>query len=139
MNWDYKQLEETIHEEEAHIDEAYQLEEFRIKYLGRKGLIPSMYASLAQLSKEEKPLVGKQINDLRRHIDQIIERKKKTLKPEKKRSKATDLDVTLPGVFARRGHQHLITQTIEQICSIFERMGFVVQEGPEIETEFNNF
>ncbi|KPA16504.1 hypothetical protein MHK_003287, partial [Candidatus Magnetomorum sp. HK-1] len=49
------------------------------------------------------------------------------------------IDITLPGIAKAKGHQHILTQTIKEICAIFERLGFVIQEGPEVETEFNNF
>ncbi|MCA9398920.1 MAG: phenylalanine--tRNA ligase subunit alpha [Candidatus Omnitrophica bacterium] len=115
------------------------LEEFRIKYLGKKGLVAEIYASLPQLSKEEKPAVGKGANDLRNTVSRIIEEKKTVIRQKEKLSSKRFLDVTMPGVASETGHQHLITQTIEEICGLFERLGFVIQDGPEMETEFNNF
>ena len=138
MSWDFEKINLDIGQQIAVISSPKELEEFRIKYLGSKGLIKDIYGSLGSLSNEEKPRVGQQVNRLRERIAQMIEAKKKELS-DKKQSSSPGLDVTLPGVAPRLGHQHILTQTTDDICHIFERLGFVVQEGPEIETEFNNF
>jgi len=139
MHWNFQDIEETLKKEAEAISDEKNLEDFRIKYLGRKGLLPQIYASLATLSHEEKPVVGKNTNDLRNRINSIIEEKKKTIQDLQRRSPRELLDVSMPGVARKAGRKHLLTQTKEEICSIFEKMGFVVEEGPEIETEFHNF
>ena len=93
----------------------------------------------ASLPASDKPLVGKNANELKNRITRLVEEKKEVIKEKQKRTTQKILDVTIPGVAQPTGHSHLITQTINEICFIFERLGFVVQEGPEIETEFNNF
>jgi len=135
----FQQLNNQIQSDIANVLDDKSLEAYRIKYLGRKGVVADVYASLAKASKEEKPAIGKQANELRNAINALISRKKKGLKEQKKRGSKDTIDVTLPGVTQAIGHKHLITQTIEEICSLFEKLGFVVQDGPEIETEFNNF
>jgi len=140
MNWDFEQIEKDMREDAGKISSPAQLEEFRIKYLGRKGLISQIYASLAALPKEEKPIVGKQANNLRRLIEQIIKEKKGAVSQISETSDAACfIDVTIPGVAPVQGHKHILTQTIEEICALFERLGFVIHDGPEIETEFHNF
>ncbi len=140
MSWDFQQIAKTIEEEVNLIADTKDLEAFRVKYLGRKGLISEIYATLPNVPHEERPLVGKNANDLRNRITQLIEVKnKEILKGQKDVSGSAPIDVTIPGAAAARGHQHLLTQTVEEICGIFEGLGFVIQEGPEIETEFNNF
>ncbi|MCA9405216.1 MAG: phenylalanine--tRNA ligase subunit alpha [Candidatus Omnitrophica bacterium] len=139
MSWNFEELQQQAEQESTSISDARALEEFRIKYLGKKGLVAEIYASLPQLSKEEKPAVGKGANDLRNTVSRIIEEKKTAIKQKEKQSSKRFLDVTMPGVALEAGHQHLITQTIEEICGLFERLGFVIQDGPEMETEFNNF
>ncbi|HLF18917.1 MAG TPA: phenylalanine--tRNA ligase subunit alpha [Candidatus Omnitrophota bacterium] len=139
MIWDFQKIQQELEEEAGGVNDGQNLEAFRIKYLGKKGLIQQIYSSLSSLPSDQKPLVGKGVNALRSRVTQIIEDKKTAIKQKEKRSSQTDLDVTLPGVAHRIGHQHILTQTIDEICSIFERMGFAVQEGPEIEHEFNNF
>ena len=116
-----------------------RLEAFRAKYLGRKGLIQEIYASLSTLPHDQRPGAGKSANDLRDNISVIIETKQKEIKSLQAQSPAAEIDITIPGVAFPVGHQHILTQTVDEICGIFEGLGFVVQEGPEIETEFNNF
>ncbi len=69
----------------------------------------------------------------------MIEEKKKAITAKTRQAAQEDLDVTIPGVASPVGHAHILTQTIDEICAIFEQLGFSVQEGPEVETEFNNF
>jgi len=139
MNWNFAQIQKTAETEILEISDEKQLEAYRIKYLGRKGTITQMFDSLTSASKEEKPLIGKNANLLRNRINQLLEDKQENLKTQKRASSQKIIDVTLPGVVRPIGHQHVLTQMIDEICDVFEKMGFVVQDGPEIETEFNNF
>lgn len=140
MRWNFDERKATaVKEIEAAVDLA-GLEALRIKYLGRKGLIQEIYASLVEASSDEKPLIGKGANELRGLLTSLLDEKKTAFSSSQKTQKsAVPLDVTLPGVSGAEGHPHILTQTIDEICSIFERLGFVVQEGPEVETEFHNF
>ncbi len=141
MSWNFQEIQETIEKEASQVANLKDLETFRIKYLGRKGLVQEIFASLSSLPHMERPLVGKSVNTLRSNITTIVEDKKKAIRDRCAGIAAPleELDVTIPGVTMGVGHQHVLTQTIDAICSIFEGLGFVVQEGPEIETEFNNF
>lgn len=140
MSWDFEEIADSVNKEVEKSSDANALEDVRIKYLGRKGLLPQIYASFSSLSSEERPLVGKKTNELKNKIAGLIENKKGELEAlSEKQSSQDKLDFSLPGVASRLGHQHLLTQTINEICDLFETLGFVVQEGPEIETEFNNF
>lgn len=139
MTWDLKQISLTAHEEIAQAADIKALEALRVKYLGRKGLLPEIYASLSTLSTEEKPLVGKAANELRGTLVALLDQKKKALESASATDEKNACDVTLPGVSFPLGHQHVLSQMIDEICGIFETLGFAVQEGPEIETEFNNF
>lgn len=139
MSWNFPEIQENIEKEAGQIADLRGLEAFRVKYLGRKGLIQDIYASLSGLPQEERPSVGKNANDLRNSVSALIDKKQKEIKDRQSQPSGADIDVTIPGVAVPVGHQHILTQTIDEICGVFERMGFVVQEGPEIETEFNNF
>jgi phenylalanyl-tRNA synthetase alpha chain len=101
------------------------LEQARVKFLGRKGLITQALRSLGSLPLEFRPQFGQEANRL----------KKATLQAEA----VTGLDVTLPGRRLDLGRLHPITQIAREICDIFIRMGFQVVEGPEIETDYYNF
>ena len=139
MYWNSQEIQSVVEKEIQNITDSQNLEAFRIKYLGRKGLIAQMYSSLAALPPEEKPLAGKDINTLKGKITEFFEKKKQEVEQQKRQAAYTALDVSLPGVSPAAGHKHVLIQTIEEICSLFERLGFSMQEGPEIETEFNNF
>ncbi|MBM3245142.1 MAG: phenylalanine--tRNA ligase subunit alpha [Candidatus Omnitrophica bacterium] len=117
-----------------------ELEELRVKYLGRKGLIADMMSVIPSLSKEEKGPFGQKANSLKNQIKELLDEKQKTLAGGSiAKGKGSGIDIGMPGIAQELGRAHPITQVIDEICSIFVRMGFQVVEGPEIETEFNNF
>ena len=138
MRWDFEKLAAEAEQEISACPDLKILEALRVKFLGRKGLLTDIYASLPTLSAEEKPLVGKGANELRNKITQLLEDKKKVLESSSTGS-AHSIDVSLPGTAPLVGHAHILSQIVEEICGAFEHLGFVVQDGPEIETEFNNF
>jgi phenylalanyl-tRNA synthetase alpha chain len=139
MAWNYQEIIEQIKKDKEHINDAAALENFRIKYLGKKGLLAEMYASLSQAPREEKPVIGKKANEIKKDVTAFIKDQKNVIQEKEKKQKKEAVDVTMPGVYNEIGHKHILTQTIQDICAIFETLGFVIQEGPEIETEFNNF
>jgi phenylalanyl-tRNA synthetase alpha chain len=114
-----------------------QLEEFRVRYLSRKGAVSVLFQRLGSLSSADKPAAGRMLNDLRDGIQRSYEEKKHTL--EVARERPTDLDLTLPGRVTFPGSRHPLTQTLDEIKGIFASMGFGVAEGPEIEDDFHNF
>lgn len=116
-----------------------QLEELRIKYLGRKGIIAQLMSSIPALPKEERSGFGQRANVLKNQITALIEEKQKSLGRSFSGVDTGVFDLGMPGIAQAPGRLHPITQIIDEICSIFGRMGFQVVEGPEIETEFNNF
>jgi phenylalanyl-tRNA synthetase alpha chain len=138
MRWDFQKIYHDIQEEAKSISDEKTLEAFRIKYLGKKGLIPEIYASFPTLAPEEKAAVGKGANELKEFVSQLIAGKSSALS-SKITSTFSSMDVTLPGAAHPIGHKHILTQTIQEICEILEHLGFVIQDSPEIETEFHNF
>lgn len=136
---DIAHIEQQAKEELNSVADSASLEAFRIKYLGKKGLVQEMYAALAAASKEDKPLLGKNANLLKQALTRMFEEKQGELAARLKEASRTTLDVTMPGVSAGKGHRHVLHRTIDDICGIFEGFGFAVEEGPEIETEFHNF
>lgn len=140
--WDFNQLQQAAQEEAAIAGSIQSLEALRIKYLGRKGLISEIYASLSGASAQEKPAIGKGANELKNFITRLLDDRKLQLEQTQKTHAGRSLDaidITAPGVAQSIGHRHILTQTINDICEIFEKLGFTVMEGPEVETEFNNF
>jgi len=139
MDWNFEQLQQQARQDADAIKNKEELEAFRIKYLGKKGLVPQIYASLSIASSEQRPLIGKGANDLKNYVSTLFEEKQNHLHSKKSTSQESAIDITMPGVYAPIGHKHLLTQTIDDICDLFQKLGFVVYEGPEMETEFNNF
>ncbi|HDZ77020.1 MAG TPA: phenylalanine--tRNA ligase subunit alpha [Candidatus Omnitrophica bacterium] len=113
------------------------LEFIRVKYLGRQGIVAGLFTDMRNLSQEERPGFGKKLNELKNSLTSLIKEKQASFKKASVIDNA--FDPTLPGVAADTGSLHILTQTIEEICEIFAKMGFSVIEGPEVETEYNNF
>jgi len=139
MMFDYESEKKNSEQKITQASDLGSLEAVRVEYLGRKGKVPALYTNLATLPQDRKPEEGKRINEFRNFVTRLIETKKKELVAQKREGSQKQLDVTIPGVPRPIGHKHVLTQTIEEICAIFEQLGFAVEEGPEIETEFNNF
>ena len=138
-------LEEKIHKVNSEFSEDIlnaknlkQLEEVRIKYLSRNGLVAKLFDELKNVSKEEKPSLGKALNTVR---DEVLSKFNTTKSQLESSSKEKDvkMDLSLPGLKKTIGSKHLLTQTLDEIKSIFKGMGFSVFEGPELESDYNNF
>jgi phenylalanyl-tRNA synthetase alpha chain len=114
------------------------LEDYRIKYLGRKGLITQLLSQIGNLPREQKPQAGQLANRIKNDVTGAFERLKKDLEARKEKPKEL-IDVTLPGIAANIGKPHVITQTLSELLEIFGRMGFSVAYGPEVEDEWHNF
>jgi len=132
-------IKEDFAQEINKVASSEELELLRVKYLGRKGIVAQFMSVIPSLPKEEKVSFGQQANALKQHISSLIEEKQKSLGGPVDEGGSCGTDVTMPGIAQELGHLHPITQIIEEICAIFIRMGFSVIEGPEIETEYNNF
>ncbi|ADY54621.1 phenylalanyl-tRNA synthetase, alpha subunit [Syntrophobotulus glycolicus DSM 8271] len=118
-----------------------ELQELKVKVMGKKGSLTALLKQLGSLSSEERPLVGQIINEVRASLEQAWDEKMKELEEQAllKRLEEEFLDITLPGIMMPRGHQHPLTKVIEEIEDIFIGMGFQIAEGPEIETDYYNF
>jgi len=117
-----------------------QLEEFRIRFLGRKGSFSTIMRQLGTVAAEERPRVGQLANSIKAEIELLFEEKKATLQASGTgaRDVATP-DLTLPGRVPAGGRLHPITQVMRETCTIFENLGFSVAEGPDVELDYYNF
>ena len=119
-------------------DDAEAIEAFRIKYLGKKGLLNEFFRELKNIPKEEKRAFGQAVNELK-----IAATEKVTaLKAQLEQTKGTESkygDLTRPGNPIELGAQHPISIVRNRIIDIFSRIGFTVSEGPEIEDDWHNF
>ncbi len=124
-------------EELEKISDAQALEQFRIKYLGKKGVFTQAKSSIGKLPKEQRPKAGKIINEVVGEIEREFKRKQSELSTV--RGKGVIEDVTLPGIYPPLGRSHVITQTINELSEIFSKMGFEIIDAPEVEDEWHNF
>jgi phenylalanyl-tRNA synthetase alpha chain len=115
------------------------LEDYRIKYLGRKGQITQMLGQIGQLPPEQKRKAGQIANKIKKEVTKEFQRLKKSLLQAQQEKTKELIDVTLPGTPVNIGKTHVITQTINELLEIFGRMGFTVAYGPEVEDEWHNF
>ena len=121
------------------INSSESLEQFRLKYLGRKGVVAQLTAVIPTLPQGERASFGQQVNTLKGKLFLLLEEKQKNSSLDNGQREFVSSDIGMPGIVQELGHLHPLTQITEEICTIFNRMGFSVVEGPEIETEHNNF
>ncbi len=119
------------------ISDAKQLEEFRIKYLGRNGELSLLMKQLGSAAKEDRPRLGKLANTVRGQLEKGFNDKTSLLAGAHGLEVGPDL--SLPGRRAVSGKLHPVTQMMDEICSIFAHMGFAIAEGPDIELDHYNF
>jgi len=115
------------------------LEAWRIKFLGTKGAVKAAMQRLKEVPREIKPAAGQAANDLKNALTEAFEKRRAAVSSSGPKQKGPTVDVTLPGRRQRIGHTHILTQTINEICEIFARMGFSVATGPEVEDDRHNF
>ncbi|HDZ22554.1 hypothetical protein LCGC14_0284350 [marine sediment metagenome] len=115
------------------------LEAWRIKYLGGKGALKAVMQRLKKVPKDQKAAAGKAANELKNTLQAAYDQTVADLGDAGQPAAGPAIDVTLPGDKPTIGHVHVITQTINEICDIFGRMGFEVATGPEVEDDHHNF
>ncbi len=136
---DIKLIQAQIESDLAAVTSWACLEEVRVKYLGRKGLLAELTGSIPHLPIDARKAFGQEANILKNKLLNLIAEKESSLKNSASAAKKENLDVGMPGIAQELGGIHPISQIIDEICAIFTRMGFSVVQGPEIETEYNNF
>ena len=140
-----QQLEEILNQARAQVGEAdseRSLGELKAQILGRKGSITALMKTLASCSPEERPVMGKLINDAKTALEELFDARAQEVRAldVKRRLEAERLDVTLPGRRGLvRGSLHPITLVREEVVKIFSSLGFGIAEGPEIENDYYNF
>mgnify|MGYP002623562442 CR=1 FL=1 len=132
-----EQIKREIQSGASDISDASALEEYRLKYLSRNGLISGMFEDFKNVEKENKGKVGKALNELKNIAQGIYDEKKSAL--DSGSTADSGIDLTLPGRTYNEGTKHLVTQALEEIVSIFAKIGFTVYDGFEVEDEYHNF
>ena len=120
---------------------ASVLEDARVRFLGKKGELTAVLRGMGTLSPEERPAIGQIANEVRSHIEEMIENKKTAVLAQERQAKmqAESLDVTMAGKKPELGKWHPLTSVLDEVKEIFLGMGFSIAEGPEVELDYYNF
>lgn len=120
---------------------SQEVEAIETKYLGKKGPVQQLMSLLKKAAPEERPQLGKKINDLKTELSQSIEKKLTLFQTEEwnRQLEEEAIDITIPGRRRYRGAKHLINTVLDEVIDIKIEMGFSVQYGPEIDTDYYNF
>ncbi len=123
------------------IQNMNDLNNLKAQYLGKKGEIASLMMTLKDLPNEEKPKVGKLINEVKQALEGLFEEKRSFIEQKEIASKLEkeSIDVTLPGLQTEIGSAHLLQQIVEELEAFFIGLGYEVKEGPEVESDHYNF
>ena len=130
-------IKEKAKKEIEEISSLQELNDLRVKVLGKKGELTEILRGMKDLSPEERPVVGSLVNTVRDEIEEALEKAEKILKQKELEKKLEEekIDITLPSSKIIRGSKHPINRTIEQIQDLFVSMGYDVVDGPELETD----
>jgi phenylalanyl-tRNA synthetase alpha chain len=140
MEQELQSLETEARESLQGLSDKNLLEDFRIRFLGRKGKFSTIMRQLGAVSAEDRPRVGQLANSIKADVEKLFEEKQQALDASAGRSNSqAGPDLTLPGRFPAAGRLHPVTQVMRETCAIFENLGFSVAEGPDIELDYYNF
>ncbi len=136
-----QQIRLMAEEELSKVQTIKEMEQVKVKYLGKKGELTTVLRGMGKLSAEERPLVGKVANEVREAIEEMLEKSIQVVKKRERNARLAQetIDITMPGVKMEIGHKHPLTVTLDEIKNIFMGMGFKIAEGPEIDTVYHNF
>ena len=141
-------MEEKISEIRTHSIEEIEkcktqkeLNDLKVKYLGKKGELTVVLRGMGSVSPEERPVIGSLVNKLRDELNELIENKDKEFKKQELQEKllTENIDITEPSKKIQLGSLHPITQVIKEIEDIFLGMGYKIDDGPEVEKAIYNF
>lgn len=141
MREQIEQIKKSFHEKLAELKSGEELEKLRVEYLGKKGEFTKILRSMGSLSAEDRPKMGKLVNEAKAELEEQINRLKTSLKEKQVNDKLKNevIDITLPGNKTPLGGKHPLMITMENIEQIFLEMGFTIEEGPEVELDYYNF
>lgn len=136
-----KKIKEQSMEEIKNVIDSKQLNDLRVKYLGKKGELTSILRGMGGLTAEERPVIGALVNEVRDEIEKNIEEKEKELKilEINKKLQEEKIDVTEPSKKIEIGSVHPITQVIDEVKEVFLGMGYQIADGPEVERTYYVF
>jgi phenylalanyl-tRNA synthetase alpha chain len=141
MKENLEKIKENAINELKTVMDKNELENIRVKYLGKKGELTQILRGMGALSPEERPVIGKLANEVRSSIEELIEETSKQMKEKEKstRFNSETIDISMPGRKQILGRRHPLDLTLESMKEIFISMGFTIEEGPEVELDYYNF
>ncbi|KXB92805.1 phenylalanine--tRNA ligase subunit alpha [Megasphaera hutchinsoni] len=141
MQTNMENLKAEVKKQLAACKKIQDVQDIRVKYLGKKGEITGLMKNMKNLSPEERPAFGQLVNATRTEVEQWIEARREEVKAQElaQRLQSETIDITLPGRISAIGHEHPLHITRKKMEQAFLRMGFSLVEGPEIETDYYNF
>lgn len=139
MEQELLQLQAEAESKLSSLENLKDLEELRVRYLGRKGLFTGLLRKLGQVSAEERPRLGKLANQIKEDLEQKFTARHTELAGSDTGAGVSREDLSLPGRIAPFGRLHPVTQIMDEVCSIFVDLGFAVAEGPDVELDYYNF
>ncbi len=136
-----QQIKDTATSQLKKIADLQELDNIRVKFLGKKGELTNILKQMGKLSAEERPAMGQLANQVREFLENEVAEKQELLKKTamEQKLKLETIDVTMPGTKIEKGHKHPLNIVLDDIKEIFIGMGFEIAEGPEIETDYYNF
>ncbi len=123
----------------AQANDADALEQWRVRFLGTKGLLKEVTAQFREVPKDQKPAVGARLNEVQRKLQEAFDARGAAAPAGAAKRAGPMLDLTEPGLSPQLGRRHILTRVREELCEVFARMGFEVATGPELEDEEHNF
>lgn len=141
MKEQIKALREQAMQQLQTLSQPGELEDFRVKVMGKKGSLTGLLRGMGSLPAEERPKMGQLVNQVRAELEEALEARAAAVRAAQQtaRLKHETLDVTMPGRHGKKGGLHPLNIVLEDLIDIFQSMGFDVVDGPEVETEYYNF
>lgn len=133
-----KNIQTDFNSDIINVNDLKTLDELRIKYFSKKGLLTDLFEDLKKVPAADKPVLGKEVNVLKNELQKEFDLLKDKIEAEVK-SQTDFIDLTLPGRKVSLGTKHILVQTLDEMKGIFKKLGFSVHEGPELESDYNNF
>ncbi len=138
---DHRDLIEKAKQACEHATDSQSIEKIRVEYLGKQGYVTALLKNLKDIAPENRKEYGQKVNTLKDTIEELLSQYKAQMaqKDIDRQLQSETIDVTLPGRAIETGGLHPITITMERICQLFAPLGFSIEEGPEVESEYYNF
>jgi phenylalanyl-tRNA synthetase alpha chain len=139
MDTDLQYLKETALAEIRQAATGIELDNARVKYLGRSGAISKLSENMRNVAKEERPRLGKLLNEIRVSVTEALEQRSQELEGQQDIEALANVDETLPATAVRVGALHPLTQLQDRAIQVLRRLGFALADGPDVETEWHCF